>query len=985
MERGEPVEILSETTPTERLLALPDGTMQYEVSTVPVRVADGDGDWVDIDLNLVNIGEWWEPAASATPVRFGAGGSDLLDEVQTAGGEWITERWPHGILPAPAIDGATATYPEVFPGVDLKLTATEIGMASVYVVKSADAADNVALEDLHVQLEGADISREPNGTFAAETDSGYSVVSATPLWWDSADGGNYLEPGDLNPAVPVEHTHTESSISLDVGETIEGEDLTYPIFIDPDWSAGENSSWYTDVAYPNASYLNAATQRVGKFDIYDSRMYMEFPISALAGKEILTARLNTTQLAVAAWPNNPLQVRLRTNYQNPGFTWNQQNNSYWGTVLDTQSPGTWGGPAVAVGWNVTAGVKTRVAGGSSAVQFGFIPQDPSAQSRRHFDNDATLIVTYNTPPKIPTTPSFITPNAGCPTSATSPVTISNVGALVLRAGFSDPDGGNVKGRFRIVKTATPTTVHWTLDTALGASGNKSVTVPAGKLADGKYAWAAQGVDPSGSVGKSTGWCYFNVDSSGPQALPTIAVTGTQVVGAPLTATFTTSLNDAVAFIAYTVAPAAIENVYAFDVFGDPPACGSAHGTVKIVCPNSAGVATATVAPTESTSTLWAVSYDVAGNPARLVGATGTPGTYGRGYELNAANSPEVSFARGHVWRTQAASSPLLSAAVADTHATAPRDLSLGQDTHRTVYANAIAPTVDLKKPVLRFQTPPTFVNAGEFTVTGASPGDDAHAIWECVGDGIAIVASSLTCDQFTGLQRTLLGYSWGADDIGYNGETALYACDVSASIGDGTTLIRLMGDSACTIVPGSEFGVLVEPLGFGLTAPPTGGPTTTSAGPVVSATQSFTASAWVKPGVGGTPRALSTDDSGAGFRLGVSASTWHFCLRTAGGAETCASEPRLSDNWTYLTGVWDATNGQLRLYADGDPLGDPVPYAWPSGTSTAAVPVTVGAAVSGGVVSNRFAGLIADPGVLQGVATRSQLLELRAGRDPLNG
>jgi hypothetical protein len=207
---------------------------------------------------------------------------------------------------------------------------------------------------------------------------------------------------------------------------------------------------------------------------------------------------------------------------------------------------------------------------------------------------------------------------------------------------------------------------------------------------------------------------------------------------------------------------------------------------------------------------------------------------------------------------------------------------------------------------------------------------------------------------------------------------------VSATAGGGT-VIRLLRDSDCTIVPDAEYGVLVAPVGYGLTTTPTGGPTTTSAGPVLNPTQSFTVSAWVKPSDGGTPRALATDDSGAGFRLGVSASTWHFCLRTASGAETCATEPRLASEWTHLTGVWDAVNGQLRLYRNGDLQGDPVPYAWPSGTSTTPVAVTVGAAVSSGVVSSRFTGLIADPAVFQGVATQGQLSELRAGRDPLNG
>lgn len=53
--------------------------------------------------------------------------------------------WP-GLLPEPRLDGATATYPEVFNGVDLRLTADAEGFQRVLVVKSAEAAANPALD-----------------------------------------------------------------------------------------------------------------------------------------------------------------------------------------------------------------------------------------------------------------------------------------------------------------------------------------------------------------------------------------------------------------------------------------------------------------------------------------------------------------------------------------------------------------------------------------------------------------------------------------------------------------------------------------------------------------------------------------------------------------------------------------------------------------------------------------------------------------------
>ena len=180
---------------------MPDGTMQYEASTLPVRV-EQDGDWVPVDTTLTEVGDWLEPAASAAPVRFSTGGSDQLAQVQTETGEWITERWPYGTLPTPAVDGDTATYPNVLPGVDLKMVATKTGQASIYVVKTEKAAQSTKLDDLHVIIEDAELTTKPNGAVEAELADGSQIVAGQPLWWDSSDGGTYREPGGEAPAPP---------------------------------------------------------------------------------------------------------------------------------------------------------------------------------------------------------------------------------------------------------------------------------------------------------------------------------------------------------------------------------------------------------------------------------------------------------------------------------------------------------------------------------------------------------------------------------------------------------------------------------------------------------------------------------------------------------------------------------------------------------------------------------------------------------------
>lgn len=642
-ETGQPVEVVSETTPTERLLALPDGNMQYEVSSVPVRVADAAGAWVDINTDLVRNGDWWEPAASATPVRFTAGGSDLLDEVRTPGGDWITERWPHGKLPTPRIDGPTATYPNVFPGVDLKLTATDVGMASVYVVKTAEAAANHLLDDLHVEIEGADITTDGDGAYTAETESGDSVSTSTPLWWDSSDGGTYREPGDGEAAKPVEHRHTASRISLDVAATIDGEPLTYPIYIDPDWSAGPNAAWYTDVAYPNASYLNVSTLRVGRYAQYNSRMFFEFGIGALAGKQIIQARLNTTQIQLAAVPNSPLQVRL-FGYQAPGFTWNQQNNGLWGAVLDTQNPGS---GTVPVGWNVTAGVQATV--GGSVVQFGFDPQDPNAASRRHFSNSATLIVTYNTAPNTPTSPKIDNPDRACGT-ASSPAHVSGT-SVVVSVDQRDTDGGNVDTNFHLA-TVPAMSVFQSRAPGLLAQGRRSVTFTG--LSDGTYAWYARGSDWMLDSPGTTAWCYFTVDNQAPAAPSVTTSATTFTVGQPVNVSLS-SAADAAGYqywLAYSGATTPAQPAPVSVSRTAPlPDCQRRDGGTRFACATGTTPVAITVAPVDALSVLWVAAYDKAGNvstakPLPLFTSQGTP----------AARDPRVD--TGHAWLTTSMIDPL---------------------------------------------------------------------------------------------------------------------------------------------------------------------------------------------------------------------------------------------------------------------------------------------------------------------------------------
>ncbi|WP_345184838.1 hypothetical protein, partial [Microbacterium panaciterrae] len=518
----QPVVIDALTTPTEQTTAMPDGTMRLEQSSVPVRVAR-EGSWIPVDTRLVRVGDWFSPMASAVPVRFSPGGTGAISETQTSSGEWVAESLPDGTLPTPNVVGDTATYPEVMPGVDLKLVATKTGMASIYVVKSEQAAKGNGLARLQVAMAGAELTRPDIGRVSAKAADGSSLIAAQPLWWDSSSGGTYKEPGEKAPPAPVTHTMTKDHLTMDIGASVaEAEKrsrdaVEYPIFVDPDWSSGTTGAWYTDAAYPDASYLTAGASdvlRVGAYAQYRSDMFFQFPLGALAGKQILNAVLNTTQLSVDACPAGPISSHFVSVF-GPGYTWNQEQSwiqagqMWWsGAMQSWVGPQDCSTPATAVGWTVTNAIQSQA--GQPNVHLAFTGDND--MSRRHYSRDATLIVTYNSPPDTPTNPTITLPSRGCGT-ANSPAAVSAT-SVTVSVNQTDPDPGNVDDNVNLYQASDLTNrVQWQ-HPGLVAQGQRSVTFSG--LTDGTtYAWNARGSDWLIDGVGSTALCYFTVDTTAP--------------------------------------------------------------------------------------------------------------------------------------------------------------------------------------------------------------------------------------------------------------------------------------------------------------------------------------------------------------------------------------------------------------------------------------------------------------------------------------
>ncbi|MFJ4693298.1 hypothetical protein [Streptomyces sp. NPDC088766] len=344
VESGERVEVQSERTEYATTYANPDGfTFSLSLSTVPVRARQSDGSWAEPDATLERRTDGTVgPRATVVDVSF-SGGGDGADLVTVAEGDRsLTVGWP-GTLPEPTLDGASAVYPEVLPGVDLRMTATTDGYREVLVVKTPEAAASEELRklDFPVRVQGLTLSQGAGGGLNALDDNGNAVFRApTARQWDSAgdaetavtSGASTMSLAAADEQVPADGDHTPDpaagpsdgdafavlpvtadadSITV-VPDTalLTGQDTVYPLYIDPDvsWNESERTLLSSDgdtfynfsggddgegIGYCGTYVTGGYAYVCGSG--YKQRMYFEFAPTALRGKRVLDATFRVTE------------------------------------------------------------------------------------------------------------------------------------------------------------------------------------------------------------------------------------------------------------------------------------------------------------------------------------------------------------------------------------------------------------------------------------------------------------------------------------------------------------------------------------------------------------------------------------------------------------------------------------------------------------------------------------------------------------------
>ncbi|MFI1017803.1 LamG domain-containing protein [Streptomyces sp. NPDC020965] len=465
---GTPVEVISERTEYSRTTANPDGTYTLTQSVTPQRMKHADGSWRELDTTLERRPDGTVgPRAAAVGLSF-SGGGDGKDMVRLSGGKGsVTLGWP-GRLPAPILQEATATYPEVLPGVDLRLTATTEGYHEVLIVKSAQAAVNPALDEvsLPVTSDGLTVAPGEGGGLRAFDEDGNTVFSGPPgLMWDSA--GSATPPpvarssrpartaaateadtapgmGDASAELPIRVGAGAVAVTPDLG-LLRGPDTVYPVYIDPSMGLGVSER---TVLSSNGSRFPDFTgdlgvgrcYRVGPYYCdadHTNRMYFEFGPASLVGKYVIDA----TFRAYETWSFSctPHWIQLwRTENISAATRWpGPQQLDLMGDRQVSAGRGDHCTPAQPDRWiefndapsepeeNLTKTVRAFADGRFTRLTLMLRAQDENnADAWKRFKENAEIQVVYVLKPGAPTDDGVIPGNGdiqGCSTTDQKPV------------------------------------------------------------------------------------------------------------------------------------------------------------------------------------------------------------------------------------------------------------------------------------------------------------------------------------------------------------------------------------------------------------------------------------------------------------------------------------------------------------------------------------------------------------------------------------
>ncbi|TWV27757.1 LamG-like jellyroll fold domain-containing protein [Streptomyces albidoflavus] len=543
------------------VFAQPDGSLEAREYLRPVRTRVGD-EWKSVDTELVRTTDGGvAPKAVTNRTVFSGGGDGPMVRLSKAGRE-LSFDWP-GKLPEPTLSGDTATYADVLPDVDLRLTASADGYQSLVVVKTPEAAQDERLAKLRLGLDatGLDVSEtEAGGLAATDAGSGGTVFeAATPVMWDSSEGPQEGSPssraatseappergepgaGDSGRLAPVGvevGSDGEELLLTPDAEVLKGEETVYPVFIDPQWYSPRASAWTMASKYwsgsPQWKFNGKKDEGLGYcgWDYcapHDTkRLFYRIPVSKFAGKSILSAEFVVRNTWSASCDKRSVEL-WQTKDISSSTTWNSQNSSgFWTKQLASESfaHGHTNCSAKDAEFNVKSAVQSAANAKNSTMTFGLRAGSESDKyGWKRFSDKAFLRVKYNRPPPQVKMSQLAMEYGGSCKKPTSAARVRTLGKIYAN-NITDPDGDPISVQFQAKWDAGDgkgLVARWSpaRTTAKKSGSNFTVSLPSSIPVNKQIHWYVRSYDgaqysPWSHAGDATG-CYFVYDTSVPKA------------------------------------------------------------------------------------------------------------------------------------------------------------------------------------------------------------------------------------------------------------------------------------------------------------------------------------------------------------------------------------------------------------------------------------------------------------------------------------
>ncbi len=634
---GKPVPVTGATTDASTLMANPNGTFTLTQASAPVR-KNVAGRWLSLDPALHRNREGSvSPAVTTSRLRLSGGGTGPL-AVMTDEGASLSLTLP-ARLPAPELTGPMATYRDVWPGVDLRVTADDQGgFSEVLIVKNAAAAANPALRWLGFRTAvsgGISLHADAAGNLTAATRSGRAIFTApAPSMWDSTAPAKQ-PTAVMNPATG-QRVDARNGLSITSGTTGPGEgahaarvgvhaaagtltlvpdpsvllakNTVYPVYIDPTYAAGSTEQAWAEVnsGFPGQAYWKqSGLLQVGDNDWNAPYFVARSFVQQSVPTTLYTATIySSTIYFTDEWSPSCSATEADLYWTGPinsGTTWNTQPS--WNTKEASKSFAhgySSSCPAASDGFDITSLMKTAASGKWANMTLGLrAASESDPYGWKQFSHTVTMSTTYDHAPNTPTTLTT-SPASSC--TAASPTILGN-GDVILYAKVSDPDGGSLSATFSSFSTATSATLD---DATVPATSGTPATLrikqatldTAAGGAVTEFSWNVKVSDGTLSSGTST-TCHFKFDPTSPGSPSITGCEGT-----------TGTIGTAVSFPVTPNTSGTIPSSYNVQLNGAAP---------QTVTAGASGDATITVTPTRGTDALTVTAISAGGN----VGDTAT--------------------------------------------------------------------------------------------------------------------------------------------------------------------------------------------------------------------------------------------------------------------------------------------------------------------------------------------------------------------------